>query len=76
MRRGWLKRRTLHRVVVHTTEGSSFEAMLWKVTSDGAVLTQATYMDESGGGSVKLDGTVFIPKAKVYFVQVREAVPE
>lgn len=67
MRRNWLKTRIRSRVVVYTTDEQAVEGLLTALAGDGVVLAAAILRSDS---DVPLQGDLFIPTAKVRFVQV------
>lgn len=64
-RRCWVERNALARVVVHTTEGQSIEGSVAE-GSDAGVLLRAVRLVDS---DVDLAGDVWVPAAKVHWVQ-------
>lgn len=66
--RGWLPGRTLQSVTVHTTEDQTLQGILDTVSSDGLVLRAATFVGQAD--EIPLSGFIFLPKAKVSFIQV------
>ena len=67
-RRDWLKRQILTRVLIHTTDGGTVEGILDVAARDGVVLRSPKYHE--GETEHSLQGTAFIPRERVGFVQV------
>lgn len=67
---GWLGSAVGLRLVVHTADDRSIEGTLGAATSDGVLLQAAKLL---GKPVVSLGGEVFIPHARLLFVQT---VPE
>lgn len=64
-RRNWVARNALARVVVHTTEGQSIEGSVAEGSDAGVLLRAARLIDSD----VDLAGDVWVPAAKVHWVQ-------
>lgn len=67
MRRNWLKTRIRSRVVVYTIDDQVVEGLMTALAGDGVVLASTVLRSDS---DVPLQGDLFIPTAKVRFIQV------
>ncbi len=66
--RNWLKRQTLTRLIVHTTDGQSLDGVLATVAKDGIVVDHAKLLD--GDNAHRLGGHVLVERERIGFVQV------
>lgn len=66
----WSHRRVTFKrqVLVNTTDGNALSGAMLRTTAHTLVLGNASAVSEDGG-SVSLDGTVHIERARVLFVQ-------
>ena len=64
---GWLRRRSGHRVIVHT-DGATYDGLLTKSASDGLVLLDVT-LTADNEAPMKPAGQQFVPKSRVVFIQ-------
>jgi hypothetical protein len=69
---GWLDDLTLSTVVVHLTDGQSMKGLKAAVYDDCIVLRDAMMLAEEG--NFLLDGLIPIPRERVLFMQMVEAV--
>ncbi len=66
-RDGWLARVERREIIVHTSDGQSFRGLLDAEEIDGLALRAVKLLGDSG--DVPLGGEVFIPRARIEFVQ-------
>lgn len=64
--RSWLRRRSGHRVLLHTVGNRSLEGTLTAVARDGVVLAGARYLDDD----LDLAKEVYVPREQVAWLQV------
>lgn len=67
----WLEAVTARRVVVHRAGGESIEGSLTANMVDGLVLRAAKLLHDNGK-MTELAGEVFVPRAKVSFIQTQD----
>ena len=68
----WLGAAERRRLIVHTTDDRSIEGLVASAAVDGLVLSAARLLEKT---PVDLAGDVWVPKAKIVFVQAPPPAP-
>mgnify|MGYP000492361562 CR=1 FL=1 len=63
----WLDRVTAERIIVHTSDGVTYDGLLRETTVDGLLLAGAKLIEQSG--PTPLSGETFVPRSRVAMVQ-------
>jgi hypothetical protein len=65
----WVREHYLRRVLVHTTDGATFDGLLQSSERAAVVLVQATYTSSATEQSVPLAGETYVPRERIAFMQ-------
>lgn len=65
----WVREHYLVRVLVHTTEGDTFDGLLQASEREAIILVNATFHDSGSEQVVPLAGETYVPRNRIAFMQ-------